>query len=427
MAEFDGDRAYRILESIAHERLAGTEGERKAAETLAGHLRGSGLEPELEEFRMWTYISDEARLEVLEPYTASYEAAVIGLSGTTPEGGLECGFKYVEDGSSQYLIDVAGKALLVSGGLSYEKVRELLEKKVAALVTVSNPHRMHNRKSWREQMRMRVGKVPSVDIVFEDGLELVKKGASRVRLHVTQDEREGVSRNVVAEVPGTEFPDEVIVCVAHYDGISKSVGGHDNASGSAIMTELARCVADAPLKRTVRVVLCGGEEFGLYGSRDYVAKHKDEMENVRLCVNCDIAGAIFGSNSCFVTGPDSLRWYLDAMGKEYGMGYQVATAVYSSDNVPFNNEGVPAASITRGGGYCCEIHTSRDEFEDIDGAHLAITGRYILEFLRRVGNAVVFPFKREISDEATKQVKEYVERMKGEHYKPLKRLKAKKK
>ena len=56
MAEFDGDRAYRILESIAHERLAGTEGERKAAETLAGHLRGTGLEPELEEFRMWTYI-----------------------------------------------------------------------------------------------------------------------------------------------------------------------------------------------------------------------------------------------------------------------------------------------------------------------------------------------------------------------------------
>jgi Iap family predicted aminopeptidase len=282
MAEFDGDRAYTILESIAHERLAGTEGERKAAETLAGHLRGSGLEPELEEFRMWTYISDEARLEVLEPYTASYEAAVIGLSGTTAKGGLECGFKYVEDGSSQYLTDVAGKALLLSGGFSYEKVQELLEKKVAALVTVSNPHRMHNRKSWREQMRMRVGKLPSVDIVFDDGLELVKKGASRVRLHVKQDEREGISRNVVVEVAGTEFPDEVIVCVAHYDGISKSLGGHDNASGSAIMAELARCLADAPLKRTVRVVLCGGEEFGLYGSRDYVAKHKDEMENVRL-------------------------------------------------------------------------------------------------------------------------------------------------
>jgi hypothetical protein len=425
MAEFNGDNAYRILESIAHERLAATAGERKAAETLAGHLRGCGLEAALEEFRMWTYLNDEARVEVLEPYQASYEAAVIGLSGSTPEAGLECGFKFVEDGSSQYLVDVEGKALLINGGLSFEKVQELLEKKVAALITVSTPHRLHNRKSWREQMRLRVGKVPSVDIVFEDGLELVKKQASRVRLHVRQEEREGISQNVVAEIAGTEFPDEVIACVAHYDGISKSMGGHDNASGSAIMVELARCLAEAPLKRTVRVVLCGGEEFGLYGSRAYVAKHKGDMENIRLCVNCDIAGAILGGNSCFVTGPDSLRWYLDAMGKEYGMGYEVSTAAYSSDNVPFSAEGVPACAITRGGGYCTEIHTARDEMDDIDGPHLAITGGFILEFLRRVGDAVVFPFKREIADEMKKQVTEYVERMKGEHYKPLKKLKKK--
>ncbi len=426
MAEFNGDNAYSILESIAHERLAATEGERKAAETLAGHLRAHGLEPQLEAFRMWTYISDEASVEVLEPYQATYEAAVIGLSGTTPEGGLECGFKYVENGSSQYLGDVAGKALLITGGLGYTKVRELLDKEVAALITTGNPHRLHNRKSWKEQLRMRVGKVPSVDIVFDDALELVKKRASRVRVRVKQDEREGTSQNVVAEIRGTEFPDEVIVLVAHYDGISKSMGGHDNASGSAIMTEVARCLADEPLKRTVRVVLCGGEEFGLYGSRNYVAKHKGEMENFRLCVNCDIAGAILGSNSCFVSGPDSLRWYLDAMGKEFGMGYEVSTDAYSSDNVPFSNEGVPACAITRGGGYCCEIHTARDEIDDIDGAHLAITGRYILEFLRRVGNAVVFPFKREIADEMKKKVADYVERMRGEVYKPLKRLGKKK-
>jgi aminopeptidase YwaD len=422
MPEFDGDNAYRILESIAHERLAATPGERKAAETLAEHLRGYGLAPQLEAFRMWTYLDDEASVEVLKPYRKTYEAAVVGLSGNTPPKGIECGFKYVEDASSQHLTGVAGKAILISGGLSYEKVRELLDKKIAALITASAPHRLHNRKSWRDQMRTRVGRVPSLDLMFDDAFELIKKGASRVRVRVKQDEREGTSQNVVAEIRGTEFPDEAIALTAHYDGISKSLGGHDNASGTAVMTEIARCLAAEPLRRTVRLVLCGGEESGLYGSRAYVAKHKGELDNFRLCVNCDIAGAIIGNNSCFVTGPDSLRWYLDAMGKEFGMGYEVSTHTYSSDNVPFSAAGVPACSITRGGGYCCEIHTSRDEFEDIDGAHLAITGRYILAFLRRVGNAVTFPFAREIADEMKKPLDEYVKHMKGEHYTPLKRL-----
>jgi len=422
MPEFNGDNAYRILESIAHERLAATKGERTAAETLADSLRGAGLEPALEEFRMWTYINDDARIEVLDPYQAVYKGAVIGLSGNTPEGGLECGFKYIEDGSSQYLTDIAGKAVLTSGPLSYEKVRELRDKNAAAIITTTTPHRLPNRKPWSEQMRMRVGKLPSLTLAFDDALELVKKQAGRLRLHVTQEEIEGVSQNVVAEIPGTEFPDEIIVLTAHYDGISKCIAGHDNASGTAVMAELGRVLATEKLKRTVRVVLTGGEEYGLFGSWAYVNAHKAEMDNVRLCINCDITGVIIGTNNCFVTGPDSMRWYLEAMGREFGMGYTVSTAAYSSDNVPFSAMGVPATSITRGGGYCCEIHSSGDELQDMDGPHLAITGQYILEFLRRVGNAVVFPFKREIADEAKKQVDKYVERSRGLHYKPIKKL-----
>jgi hypothetical protein len=97
-------------------------------------------------------------------------------------------------------------------------------------------------------------------------------------------------------------------------------------------------------------------------------------------------------------------------------------ALYS-DDIPFSVAGVPACAFARLGGYVSEIHTSRDELDDIDGAHLAITGRYILAFLRRVGNAVSFPFKREFSDDAKKQVEETVDWWKGRKYKPLAKLK----
>jgi hypothetical protein len=70
-----------------------------------------------------------------------------------------------------------------------------------------------------------------------------------------------------------------------------------------------------------------------------------------------------------------------------------------------------------------EGHTIRDGIDDIDGEHLAITGRFLLEFLKRIGNAVEFPFKREIPDEHKKKIDTYVERMHGKHYKPLAKLK----
>jgi hypothetical protein len=173
----------------------------------------------------------------------------------------------------------------------------------------------------------------------------------------------------------------------------------------------------------VRFALFSGEEYGLWGSRHYVRRHKGELDNIQLCLNCDVAGMIIGTNRIEVSGPDSLRYYLECMSHEVGFGCGVGTGAYSSDNIPFSGEGVPAASFARYGGYVSEGHTIRDGIQDIDGEHLAITGRFMLEFLERIGNAIVFPFKRELSDDAKKKVDEYIKRMKGEHYKPIGKLK----
>jgi hypothetical protein len=423
MKDFDGNNAYRVLESIAYPRQTGTDGEHKAAETLAGHLRAAGLEATLEPYRIWTYTNDGASVEVIEPYKKKYEAVAVGMSGETPDGGLECGFKYVENGSVQYLSDVEGKAVLLSSGVGYEQLRELLRRGAVAALQVGEPHLLHFRGLAGEPIRTKVGKLPTLNMRFEDALEMIKQGAGRVRLKMGLKNFEAVSNNVAAEIRGTEHPDEAIVCVAHYDTVSGAVGGHDNGAGTAIIVEIARCLAAEPLKRTVRFVLCSGEEYGLYGSRNYVKRHKGELENFRLCVNCDVAGMIIGTNRIEATGPESLRWYLEGMSHELGFGCEVGTGAYSSDNIPFSAEGIPAASFARYGGYVSEGHTIRDGIEDIDGPHLAITGRFLLEFLRRVGNAVVFPFKREIPDEEKKKIDKYVERMHGRHYKPLKKLK----
>ena len=84
-----------------------------------------------------------------------------------------------------------------------------------------------------------------------------------------------MSFNVVAEIPGTDKADEIVMLGAHFDSWHGGTGATDNAAGSAVMMEAMRILKQSGLKlrRTVRIGLWGGEEQGLLGSRAYVTQH----------------------------------------------------------------------------------------------------------------------------------------------------------
>jgi Zn-dependent M28 family amino/carboxypeptidase len=81
--------------------------------------------------------------------------------------------------------------------------------------------------------------------------------------------------NVVGEIRGTDKANELVMLGAHFDSWHSSTGATDNAAGSAAMLEAMRILAvtKVPLRRTVRIGLWNGEEQGLNGSAEYVAKH----------------------------------------------------------------------------------------------------------------------------------------------------------
>lgn len=81
--------------------------------------------------------------------------------------------------------------------------------------------------------------------------------------------------NVIAEIPGTDLKDEIVMVGAHYDSWHAGTGATDNASGSAVAMEAVRIIQSLGLKprRTIRIGLWGGEEQGLIGSRAHVAQH----------------------------------------------------------------------------------------------------------------------------------------------------------
>src|SRR5205823_4749037 len=87
--------------------------------------------------------------------------------------------------------------------------------------------------------------------------------------------------NTVAEIPGTDKADELVMLGGHMDSWHSGTGATDNAIGSSIMLEAARLIQSLGLKprRTIRVALWSGEEEGLLGSLAYVKQHFGTAEN----------------------------------------------------------------------------------------------------------------------------------------------------
>lgn len=94
-----------------------------------------------------------------------------------------------------------------------------------------------------------------------------------IRVNLTEDDLKDY--NVIAEIPGSDLAEEVVMVGAHLDAHAGATGAEDNATGAAQVLEAARILVaiGAKPRRTIRFALWGGEETGHMGSRAYVNKH----------------------------------------------------------------------------------------------------------------------------------------------------------
>ncbi|MEG5046296.1 M28 family peptidase [Microcoleus sp. B4-C1] len=81
-----------------------------------------------------------------------------------------------------------------------------------------------------------------------------------------------------------------IVIGAHYDTVPGSPGADDNATGVAVLLELARDIASGPLKYPVQLVAFDMEEYGYLGSSHHAAKYKQQQKSIRLMISLEMLG-----------------------------------------------------------------------------------------------------------------------------------------
>jgi len=101
-----------------------------------------------------------------------------------------------------------------------------------------------------------------------------------VDLSVAWQDADPMGYNTIAEIPGTDLKDEIVMLGGHMDSWHSGTGATDNAAGCAVAMEAVRILQTLGFKprRTIRIALWSGEEQGLLGSRAYVAEHFGSMQ-----------------------------------------------------------------------------------------------------------------------------------------------------
>jgi len=415
MRSFDSKAAFAYMKALSFERPSGSPKEKKAAGMIAGFLRRMGLKPITEGFGVDVFSLGSAGLEVTSPFKKKYKAWPVGYTSATPAGGLSGEVAYVDNPAPALLRGLKGKVVLLEGRLRQSSYEALKKSGAKAFVYISGPDRLvYGKLSYT--FAIKFGRMPGATISYDDGLEIVKRHAMQVKLTSKAQTRKARSQNVIAQITGTRYPDEVIAITAHYDSVLWSPGATDNAAGSALALALAREFAGKPLARTLRFIWCGCEEIGLVGSFEYARKHAREMKNIKLLLNLDVGGTIIGSVRGLVTGGEKLGNYVEALGKELGVFSEVGRDIYSSDSTPFAEHGIQALNLVRGGGGTNYIHTSGDSIEHCGPLAFDTIGVAARKFLKRLGNSVELPFKRSLPAKLQKNLKEYIVERSGRDY-----------
>ena len=158
----------------------------------------------------------------------------------------------------------------------------------------------------------------------------------------------------VAEIPGTDKADEVVMLGGHLDSWASATGATDNAIGCAIMMEAARILqaVGAKPRRTIRVALWSGEEEGLLGSIAYVQDHFGMAESpkpewAKLDAYWNIDGGTGRVRGASIFGPPEAGIILAQLLKPfeewgvYGASTTTSRATGGTDSTSFNQAGLP--------------------------------------------------------------------------------------
>ncbi len=397
-AALTSDRAYarlaHLTDHIGH-RLSGSKALERAIEWAIAEMKQDGLDNvRAEKVMVPHWVRGEESLEMITPVSRKLTMLGLGNSVATPANGISAEAVVVRTFDELEALGerVRGKIVVYNAPFTnygatvrYRSAgasRAARYGAVAALVRSVTPTSLQTPHTGALTYGESGPKIPAAAITIEGAelLQRMQERGERTTLLLKMEARflpDAESANVVAEIKGSERPDEVVLIGGHFDSWDVGQGAHDDGGGCIIAWEAARLLKELGLRprRTIRVVLYTNEENGLRGGNAYRDAHRAELSKHILAIESDSGVYRPEGFGLAATAPPQARANLQAIVKLLaGIGAdRIAASGGGADIGPIMREGVVGASLNvNGTTYFNFHHTAADTLDKIDPKDLAL-------------------------------------------------------
>jgi carboxypeptidase Q len=387
------ERLASLVDGFGH-RLSGSVALENAIDWILNEMEADGLdnvrgEPVL----VPHWVRGQESLEMIEPLARSLPMLALGGSVGTPPEGIRAEVMVVSSFDELTARADEAKGRIVLFDVPFTNYGRTVQYRmrgasaaaragaVASIIRSVTPYSQQTPHTGTMAYSDDVRRIPHAAITVEDAQFIhraVDRG-ERVEVHLRMEAKtlpDTWSRNVVAEVVGSEFPEEVVVLGGHIDSWDVGQGAMDDAGGTVVAWEAVRLIKELGLRprRTVRVVMWTNEENGSRGGDGYRDQHLDEIDDHILAIESD--GGVFKPAGFGFTGSDQARSIVEdiatlldrieagAMGPSGG----------GADIGPIMRLGVPGMGLqVDGSRYFWYHHTDADTIDKLDPREVALS------------------------------------------------------
>ena len=399
------DTGYRIVESLTTEigpRLAGSDADQRARDWAVAKFKALGYDKVYTEevkYPLWVRRSEHGA--IVAPFPQSLVLTALGYSPGTPKGGLTAQVVKFDSLDALKAADPASvKGKIVYIGYRMQRAKDGHDYGMGSAVRTGGPVLAQTKgaagfllRSAGTDADQRIAHtgvtgfrdpakaIPAAALSNPDAdqLERILAYGKPVTLKLDLDcgvVGEYTGANVIGEITGKKYPDQVVAIGGHLDSWDPGTGAIDDGAGVAIAMAAGKLIHDLPQRpdRTIRVIAFANEEMGLWGGRAYADKHASEVAKFQLGTESDFGAGPVWRMSASVK--PAARDAIDQIAKvlaPIGVAYDAKKpGGGGSDLSQMHGKGMAALSLTQDGTHYFDWHhTSNDTLDKIDPKQLA--------------------------------------------------------
>jgi carboxypeptidase Q len=385
------NRTAALTDKFGH-RLSGSKSLEDALDWILAEMNRDGLENvHAEPVTVPHWVRGEESATLIRP--RELKLNMIGLGGSigTPAEGITAPVLVVhsfEDLTAR-AAQARGKIVLFDvpfttygATVRYRSIGAIEAAKVgavASLIRSVGSYSIQNPHTGAMRYDTTVRRIPAAALSTEDAMMLhrMQRRGEEIVLTLRMGARhlpDAQSRNIIAELRGSEKPNEIVVMGGHIDSWDVGQGAMDDAGGSVAAWEALRVIQKLGLRprRTIRVVLWTNEENGLRGANAYRDAHLGEIDDHVLAIESD--NGVFKPSGYYIAGSDAAlatARQIASLLSSFG-ATDVQRGGPQADVSPLAERGVPAAApIVDGSRYFWFHHSAGDTMDKLDPREMA--------------------------------------------------------